>query len=86
MSSYCFSLNDWLAGDQIERTLLTRRVSSEDLTPLIKSKEKLSALIDFPCYTQAVEKHIKLVTQPSKSVVETAVDDGFITNIIKGRK
>ena len=71
---------------QLTESYLTRRVLSEDLRSLTKSKEKPSALIDFLCSTKVVEKHFKLVTQASKSVVGAAVHDGFIRNIIEGRK
>lgn len=76
---------DW-QNIQLTEPPLTRRVSSEDIMSLIKSKEKPSALPDFPCHTQAVERHIKLVTQASKSVVGAAARDGFIRNQIEGRK
>lgn len=76
---------DW-QNIQLTEPPLTRRVSSDDIISLIKTKEKPSALPDFPCHTQAVERHIKLVTQASKSVVGSAARDGFIRNRIYGRK
>ena len=41
---------------------------------------------DIPCHTQALERHIKLVTEASAVVVGVKKRDGFIRTTLQSRK
>ena len=72
---------------EIERTEppLTRAISDEIIAELSKTGDKPDGLIPLlPCHTQAVERHIKVVTEAS-SAVEAGERDGFIRTRLLSR-
>ena len=71
---------------QVTEPPATKKISTEDITSLINTKELPKLIPDFPCHTQAVERLIKLVTEASTSVVGNEARDGYIRNRIQGRK
>ena len=60
---------------------LTMQLSNEELD---KSVDKRFS-VDIPCYSQAVEQSVKMVTEASKSVYRLDVRDGYIRAILKSR-
>ena len=46
---------------------------------------ELKQLLDFPCHTQAVERHVKLVTEASKSVYGYKNRHARILSTLKSR-
>lgn len=59
-----------------DETLL--RFIHEDVTPIIRFSR-------YPCHTQAVERHIKLVTEASAAVCGMEKRDGFIRVRLESR-
>ena len=80
-----YSMINWQTI-QVTEPPATKKISTEDITTLIKSKELSKLIPDFRCHTQAVERFIKLVTDASTSVVGNEARDGYIRNRIEGRK
>lgn len=76
---------DWHTAELTEPPA-TKIIPTENIAAYIRSQQKPCALTTFPCHTQAVERHIKLVTEASVSVVGAVARDGYIRNRIKGRK
>ena len=65
---------------------ITMRLSDEHLKELISSRENPSSISEFPCYTQALERFIKLVTEATTAVIGKVNREGFIKTRIEGRK
>ena len=76
---------DWQTVELTEPSI-TKNITNDEIHALIKKKEKLLSISDFPCHTQAVERTIKLVTEASMSVIGPRNRDGFIHARIEGRK
>ena len=54
---------------------------------MVKRKDfEINVIPSIPCYTQVVERHIKIVTEASASVIGMMNRDGFILNKLKSRK
>lgn len=84
-----FEANDFIEIIDWQNTVITEPPLTQMLTiveidSLIVSKETKS-IPKYPCHTQAVERHIKLVTEASASVCGEATRDGFIRNRIQSR-
>lgn len=62
----------------LSKPLLTMEVNSDYLVLLITTGEKISALLDLPNHTQAVERMIKIVTAISIVVVGNEERDRLI--------
>ena len=80
-----YSMINWQTI-QVTEPPATKKISAEDITTLINTKELPKIIPNFPCHTQAVERLIKLVTEASTSVVGNEARDGYIRNRIEGRK
>ena len=58
----------------------------DELKFLISDKNSQAIKIDkFPCHTQSVERHVKLVTEAAAAVCRPEARDGFIRSKIKAR-
>ena len=54
---------------------------------MVKRKDFSNIIIPpIPCHTQAVERHIKIVTEASASVIGMKNRDSFILNKLESRK
>ena len=72
------SMIDW-RKEPITEPPVTKEIDDETLLRFIH--EDISPIVGFsryPCHTQAVERHIKLVTEASVSVCGQESRDGFI--------
>lgn len=63
----------------------TMHLSDEEIMNKIKSNAEFEAL-KLPCHTQAVERHIKLVTEASQHTCGEVARDGFIRARQKSRE
>ena len=63
----------------------TLLLSESDLHEIIKTGFKMN-IAKFPCHSQAVERHIKLVTEASATVCGQETRDDFIRTQIQSRK
>ena len=54
-------------------------------TELLAIKETPFKVPDYPCYTQAVERGIKLISEASAAVIGQEAQEGFICQRIKER-
>ena len=62
------------------------KLSNDTIINLIKTGDRLTGIVPkYPCYTQAVECCIKLVTEAFASVCGTLERDGFIRTRISSR-
>ena len=68
--------------DDITEPLLTKDISESHIAEYIKSQEVYHGLPDIPCHTQAVERHIKPVTEAAEKVWR----DGYIRTTLASRK
>lgn len=84
-ASKYYEMIDWQCGELTE-TPATKIISTKDIKAYIRSQQKPCALTRLPCHTQAVEKHIKLVTEALVSVLGAAACDGYMREQIKGKK
>lgn len=76
-------LIDW---KNTHEPIFTKQIETDEIKSMIKSKEFPNDIIPpIPCHTQAVERHIKIVTEASASVVGVKNRDGFIMNKLKSR-
>ncbi len=56
-----------------------KSMSDAALEGLVRSNETMAVDFPrFPCYTQAVERYLKAITEASKSVIGQEARDGFI--------
>lgn len=60
-------------------------LEEEDLQELIDLNEKI-VIPKYPCHTQQVERHVKLVTEAAASVYGASARDGLIRSKIQSRK
>lgn len=67
---------------------VTKNLSLEELENIVigKDTESLNLLRECPCHSQAVERHIKLVTEASASVCGKEIRDGLIMTRKKARE
>uniref|UniRef100_A0A8D8VVF7 Uncharacterized protein n=1 Tax=Cacopsylla melanoneura TaxID=428564 RepID=A0A8D8VVF7_9HEMI len=63
----------------------TLKLSDQEIKTLIATNKELDA-VRLPCHTQAVERHIKLVTEASVAVCSEEARDGFIRARQKSRQ
>ncbi|KAF2897385.1 hypothetical protein ILUMI_08788 [Ignelater luminosus] len=70
-------LINWDMTKATEPPLMTK-ISDEDLRNLIKKVPRKIKILKFPCYTEAVERCIKLVAEASSAVSDMEARDGFI--------
>ena len=63
----------------------TLLLSESNLHEIIKTDFKMN-IAKFPCHSQAVERHIKLVTEASATVCVQETRDSFIRTQIQSRK
>ena len=55
----------------------TMNLSDEDVTNMIKNGSQLGSE-NLPCHSQAVQRHVRLLTQTSLATWEAEVKDGCI--------
>ena len=65
---------------------LTKSITEAELKEMIINISKNIEVLNFPCHTQAVERHIKLVTEASSSVCGNNARDGLIRAKIACKK
>ena len=79
------SMIDW-CKEPITVPPVTMKIDDETLLRFIH--EDVTPIVDFsryPCHTQAVERHIKLVTEASAAVFEKESRDAFIRVRLKSQ-
>ena len=69
----------------IHQPAATLLLSESNLHEIIKTGFKMN-IVKFPCHSQAVERHIKLVTEASATVCGQETRDGFIRTQIQSWK
>ena len=78
-------LIDW-SSIQISEPVLTKCIETATIKEIIPNKQFSSNVIpNLPCHTQAVELHIKIVTEASAAVVGHENREDYIFNRIKSR-
>ena len=74
---------------------LTKNITSEELDGYISTRSfpgyeqwsfSKGSIVNIPCHSQAVERHVKLVSDSSKNVVGEFNRDGFMRSTIQSRK
>lgn len=77
------SMIEW---DQVSEPPLIKNIETKELCELIMNNTvKLKQLLEYPCHTQAVERHIKIVTEASKSVIGHEARHNRIRGVLKSR-
>lgn len=71
---------------EVSEPPLTKKITTEDLIKMITNMPDNIELLRFPCHSQAVERHIKMVTEASSSVCGNHARDGLIRAKIANRK
>lgn len=79
-------LINWMDIDLTAPPLLSQIPTSEISGRIFEVDYALLPLINVPCHTQAVERHVKLVTEASQSVCGDRARNGFIRNRIASRE
>lgn len=77
-------LIDWFECPRTEPPLL-KKISDEDVDRAIESKCKWD-LENIPCHSQAVERHVRIVSQASAAVCGELRRDGYIRAKLSSRK
>lgn len=80
-----FDLVDWQSVELTEPPII-KNVSDDKLSEMILHIPDEIDILKFPCHTQAVERHIKLVTEASSLVCGTTSRDGLIRARISSRQ
>lgn len=78
-------LIDW-QSDKVTEPPLTKSISEADLRRMIVNIPETIEILNFSCHTQAVERHIKMVTEASTLVCRNTSRDGLIRAKIASRK
>ena len=77
-ASAYYDMIDW-QNIEVTEPPLTRIIETNNIREIIDSKNVVNLdFKKFPCHTQAVERHVKLVTEASKSVADINNRDGYI--------
>jgi len=66
-------LTKYLSHDELEDNIMTAKMAGEEITA-------------FPSHTQAVERHVRVVTEAAKAVYGAENRDGYIKAKLKSRK
>lgn len=78
-----FSLINW-SDECLSEPPITQNLKDDEIKDMIKTGS-IMKIPNFPCHSQAVERHIKLVTDASVSVCGEKARDGFIRSRLKSR-
>lgn len=77
---------DLISWDQATEPPLIKHLSDDELKELIMSKtSELKQILHLPCHTQAVERHVKLVTEVSSAVCGFESRHARIIGTLKSR-
>ncbi|KAK4880959.1 hypothetical protein RN001_004278 [Aquatica leii] len=76
-------LIDWQNCELSEPSILAS-ISNDDLNQLIQTVPEMD-LVKFPCHTQAVERHVKIVSEASLSVSGKESRDGYVMAKLQSR-
>lgn len=76
---------DWQI-EGITEPPLTSNISSKDLIDMIRSEQPFIEIDNYPCHNQAVERHVKLVTETAGCVCGEDNRDGFIRARLESRR
>lgn len=76
---------DWQVSEVLEPPL-TKTMNYYEIKERGSTGETPSFIPKFPCHTQAVERHIKLVTEASTVVCGSEARDGFIKTRVLSRQ
>jgi hypothetical protein len=79
-------LISWMDVDVTEPPLFSQIPTNEISGRIFETNDALLPLINVPCHTQAVERHVKLVTEASQSVCGERARNGFLKNRIASRE
>ncbi|KAK0069077.1 hypothetical protein Bpfe_001259 [Biomphalaria pfeifferi] len=79
-------LINWQEAEVTAPPLLANIPMSEITSRIHDQNNIMLPIIQVPCHTQAVERHVKLVTEASQSVCGERVRNGFIKNRILSRQ
>ena len=64
---------------------MLKDISDDEIDRAIQTPHKWT-LDDFPCHTQSVERHVKMVTEAASSVCGDLRRDGYIRAKLLSRK
>jgi len=79
-------LINWMETDVTVPPLLSPIPTSEISSRILDKNDASLSFIQVPCHTQAMERHVKLVTEASQSVCGKRARDGYIKNRIESRR
>jgi len=81
-----FNMIDWAVGPISEPPVIKAKTDAE-LRDLITTEVTPAVIFPkFPCHTQAVERHEKLVTEAAKAVCGQKSRDGFVRARVASRR
>ena len=72
-------------SDDITEPYLTEHFSEDDLRNFIRDGSKDNVILKFLCHNQAVERHVKLVTECSSKVCTGETQNKLAKTIIRAR-
>ena len=75
---------DW--SKNITEPPLTKDLNLNELKNLIIENAKENVIFKFPCHNQAVERHVKLVTECSSKICNEEPQNKLAKSIITSRK
>lgn len=78
-----YDLIDWQNCELSEPPILAS-ISNDNLNQLINTVPEMD-LVKFPCHTQAVERHVKIVSEASLSVSGKESRDGYVMAKLQSR-
>ncbi|KAK0045507.1 hypothetical protein Bpfe_025113 [Biomphalaria pfeifferi] len=85
-STDCVDLINWQEAEVTAPPLFANIPISEITSRIHDQNNIMLPIIQVPCHTQAVERHVKLVTEASQSVCGERARNGFIKNRILSRQ
>ena len=78
---------DW-SKNVITEPPLFKNIPLQDIEEMASTGRsfEFGPLLKLPCHTQAVKRHVKIITEASKHVCGNDGRDGYIRSILKSRK
>ncbi|KAK0060045.1 hypothetical protein Bpfe_010573 [Biomphalaria pfeifferi] len=86
LKAHYVDLINWQEAEVTAPPLLANIPMSEITSRIHDQNNIMLSIIQVPCHTQAVERHVKLVTEASQSVCGERARNGFIKNRILSRQ
>ena len=79
-----YDMIDW-QKETVTKPSITKPLKRDKILASINEGILPEALPDFPCHSQAIERHVKLVKEASSQVYGAKARQGFVLSKLKSR-